>query len=56
MAGFKGLIEPTTLGNMRTNGVCSLDVSCCNRPHRAILSADPWPDDLPVPSLGPRKV
>jgi hypothetical protein len=28
MAGFKDLIEPMTLGNMRANGVRSLDVSC----------------------------
>jgi hypothetical protein len=36
MAGFKDLIEPMTLGNMRANGVRSL----------AILSADPWPDHV----------
>jgi hypothetical protein len=28
---------------MRANGVQSLDVSCRQCPHRAILSADPWP-------------
>jgi hypothetical protein len=28
MAGFKDLIEPMTLGNMRANGERSLDVSC----------------------------
>jgi hypothetical protein len=24
--------------------------------HRAIMSADPWPDHVPVPSFGPRMV
>jgi hypothetical protein len=38
-----------TLGNMRANGVRSLDVSCWQCHHRAILSADPWPDHAPVP-------
>jgi hypothetical protein len=45
-----------TLGNMRTNGVRSLDVCCLLCHHRAILSADPWPDHVPVPSFGPRMV
>jgi hypothetical protein len=27
MAGFKDLIEPMTLGNMRANGMRSLDVA-----------------------------
>ena len=33
--------EPMTLGNMRANGVRSLDVSCWNCRHRAIISAEP---------------
>jgi hypothetical protein len=47
-------IEPMTLGNMRANGVRSLDVCCwvCHR--RTIMSADSWSDDVPVPSFGPR--
>ena len=48
--------DPMTLGNMRANGVRSLDVSCWQCHHRAILSADPWPDHVPVPSFGPRMV
>jgi hypothetical protein len=40
-----------TLGNMRANGVRSIDVSCWQCHHRAILSADPWPDDVPVPGI-----
>jgi hypothetical protein len=49
-------IEPMTLGNMRDNGVRSLDVSCWQCHHRAILRADPWSDDVPVPTFGPRMV
>jgi hypothetical protein len=45
---------PMTLGNMRANGVRSLDVSCWQCHHRTILSADPWPDHLPVPTFGHR--
>jgi len=43
-------IEPMTLGNMRANGVRSLDVSCrlC---HQTVLSAEPWPDHVPVPGI-----
>jgi hypothetical protein len=45
-----------TLGNMRANGVRSLDVSGWQCHHRTIMSADPWPDHVPVPSFGPRMV
>jgi hypothetical protein len=41
---------------MRDNGARSLFVSCWNCHHRAVLSADAWPDDLPVPTFGPRMV
>jgi hypothetical protein len=47
---------PMTLGNMRANGVRSLDVCCWQCHHRAILSADPWSNYVPVPSFGPRMV
>jgi hypothetical protein len=49
-------IEPMTLGNMCANGVRSLDVSCWQCHHRAILNADTWSDDVPVPTFGPRMV
>jgi hypothetical protein len=49
-------IEPMTLGNMRANGVRSLDVCCWVCRHRTILSADRWSDDVPVPTFGPRMV
>jgi hypothetical protein len=44
------------LANMRANGLRSLDVSCWQCYHRAILSAERWPDSVPVPSFGPRMV
>jgi len=43
-------------GQQRANGVRSLDVCCWQCHHRAILSADPWPDHVPVPAFGPRMV
>jgi hypothetical protein len=45
-----------TLGNMRKFGVRSLDVSCWLCHHQAVLSADRWPDHVPVPTFGPRMV
>jgi hypothetical protein len=48
-------IELMTLGNMRASGVHSLDVSCWLCHHRAILSADSWPDHVPVHLLGRRR-
>ena len=53
---FNEPIEPMTLGNMRANGVRSLAVSCHLCHHEAIISAAPWPDDVPVPMFGPRMV
>jgi hypothetical protein len=44
--------DPMTLGNMRANDVRSFDVSCWQCHHRTILSADPWPDHVPVPAFG----
>lgn len=45
-----------TLGNMRANGVRSLDVYCLGRDchHHAVLDANSYGDDLTVPSFGPR--
>jgi hypothetical protein len=53
---FDQPIEPMTLGNMRELGVRSLDVSCWNCRHRAMLCVDRWPDDVAVPTFGPRMV
>jgi hypothetical protein len=44
------------LANMRANGVQSLEVSCWQCHHRATLSADPWSDDVSVPTFGPGMV
>ena len=49
-------IEPMTLGNMRENGVRSLFVSCWQFHHEAILNVETWPDQVPVPTFGPRMV
>jgi hypothetical protein len=56
LARFDQPIEPMTLGNMRELGVRSLDVSRWNCHHQAVLSADRWPDEVAVPSFGPRMV
>ena len=53
---FNEPIQPMTLGNMRANGVHSLAASCHLCHHEAIISAAPWPDDVPVPTFGPRMV
>jgi hypothetical protein len=52
MTRFDHCIKPMTLGNMRQLGVRSLAVSCWICRHEAILSADPWPDGIPVPTFG----
>jgi hypothetical protein len=41
---------------MRELGVRSLDVSCWNCHHQAVLSADRWPDEVAVPTFGSRMV
>jgi hypothetical protein len=47
-----------TLGNMRSNGVHSLDVTCgshfCN--HQGIVDVSNYPEDVPVPAFSPRMV
>jgi hypothetical protein len=53
---FNEPIQPMTLGNMRANGVYALAVSCHLCRHEAVISAAPWPDDVPVPTFGPRMV
>ena len=41
---------------MRSLGVRSLAVSCMLCHHGAVLSVEPWPDHIPVPTFGPRMV
>jgi hypothetical protein len=43
-----------TLGNMRRNGVRGLDVTCLHCGHHTEVNVDAHPDDVPVPSFGPR--
>ena len=49
-------IVPMTLGNMRQHGVRSLVIACSLCRHEAVISAEPWPDSVPVPTFGPRMV
>jgi hypothetical protein len=48
-----------TLGNMRANGVRTLAIYCdaraCNH-ERVLVDLSTYPDDVPVPSFGPRMV
>jgi hypothetical protein len=47
---------PMTLGNMRANGVRTLDAWCsargCN--HHSVVDVSALADEVPVPSIGPR--
>ncbi len=45
-----------TLANMRAQGVRSLSVSCWLCHHEAVLIADRWPNEVTLPSFGPRMV
>lgn len=56
MHHFTEPVEPMTLGNMRQHGVRSLSVTCSICHHEAIMSAEPWQDEIPVPSSGLRMV
>jgi hypothetical protein len=56
MASNRYTGPPMTLGNMRAQGVRSLSISCLLCHRGAVLSVAAWPDDVPVPSFGPRMV
>jgi hypothetical protein len=43
-----------TLGNMRSLGPRSLDVTCKACGYHTVVNVDAYPDDAPVPSFGPR--
>jgi hypothetical protein len=48
--------EPMTPGNMFKLRVQSLEVSRCSCRHQAVLSMNLWPDDVALPTCGPRVV
>jgi hypothetical protein len=48
------LIHPMTLGNMRQNGVRGLFVTCLHCGYHTEVNVDAHPDDVTVPSFGPR--
>lgn len=56
MAKARYPVTPMTLGNMRSLGVRSLDVTCDLCHHEVILPADGWPDAVLVRAFGPRMV
>jgi hypothetical protein len=43
-----------TRGDMRQHGVRSLAVACSICHREAIISAELWPDEVTVPTFGPR--
>jgi hypothetical protein len=47
---------PMTLGNMCANGVRTLAAWCLGRAcnHFRVVDVSNYPDDVPVPSFGPR--
>jgi hypothetical protein len=53
---FSEPIRPMALGDMRANGIHSLAVSCRKCWHEVVIDAAPWPDETPLPSLGPGMV
>jgi hypothetical protein len=46
------IIPPMTLANMRENGVRSILATCETCQHEAVLDADQWPAEMPVPDIG----
>src|ERR1700693_5006787 len=49
-------IIPMDLGNMRANGVRSLNVMCAKCRHETFVNVDQYPDHLMVPSFAARMV
>ena len=44
-------IVPMTLANMREHGVFSVDAECQGCKRQVVVSAERWPDKLPVPDV-----
>jgi hypothetical protein len=49
-------VPPMTLGDMRAQGIRSIDAFCqaIGSGHEATIASDGLPDDLPVPDVGLR--
>jgi hypothetical protein len=47
-------IEPMSLFNMREHGVRSVEATCENCKHEAIINVDSLPDDIYVPDVALR--
>ena len=47
-------IRPMALGNMGQNGVRGFDITCQHCAYHTKVKVDAWPDDVSVPSFGPR--
>jgi len=45
-----------TLDDRRANGGRSLSITCVLCHHQVVLAVDRWPDEVYVPSCGPRMV
>jgi hypothetical protein len=56
MARFDATIEPMTLGDMRALGVGSLAIWCTLCHHEGVVDTASWPDDVTVPTFGPKMV
>src|ERR1700693_2358417 len=48
--------DPMTLGNMRANGVRSLDVSCWTCHHEAVLDAPRWDEPIEPMTLSVERI
>ena len=47
-------IEPMTLANMREHGVRSVDATCEDCKHEAVVNVDSLPDEFPAPDVALR--
>jgi hypothetical protein len=48
--------EPMSLGNMRAQGIRSVEAQCPACWQEGIVNVDGWPDDYAIPNVGLRLV